>query len=234
MQDYPARTRYRGEVAANYDQQRRSDRTNARRWDSETEVLRKVLSRVPPESSVLDIPCGTGRFFPLLQARSLRIVGGDISEEMLRQVPAAYLEGDKSAQTVVADAEALQFPNEAFDYVLSMRFYNHLSAAARPRALSEFSRVCTRDVIIQVRFRGPLAFLGDVLRMILATTKGGAQRLSEATSDDYGPRGNPTFSAFRKLAEQCGLRVSETHKVWWGPTLNPMKICVLTKIHGDS
>ena len=234
MEDYPARTRYQGDVAASYDQKRRSDRDGIRRWESESEVLAKVLSRVPRDSSVLDLPCGTGRFFPLLQEMGLRTVGADISDEMLRQIPAEYLKGENPVRTVIADAEKLQFPDNTFDYVLSMRFYNHLSLRARPKVLGELSRICRRGVIIQVRFRGPMAFLGDALRAILATVKGEARQSSETAHCDYGPRGNPRFSEFRKLAEECGLQVRETHRVWWGATLNPMKICMLTHKSSDS
>lgn len=68
---------YRGAKARNYER----NRTGQRRWRLETEAVADWLPR--RGGTVLDVPCGTGRFLPLYADFGLHVTGVDISEEML-------------------------------------------------------------------------------------------------------------------------------------------------------
>jgi cyclopropane fatty-acyl-phospholipid synthase-like methyltransferase len=48
----------------------------------------RLLATCPPDGIVLDAPCGTGRYFPLVAASGRRIVGVDQSAGMLAQAEA--------------------------------------------------------------------------------------------------------------------------------------------------
>lgn len=52
------------------------------------EWVRRLLATCPPGGTVLDAPCGTGRYFPLVADSGRRVVGIDQSAGMLEQARA--------------------------------------------------------------------------------------------------------------------------------------------------
>ncbi|HVS11559.1 MAG TPA: methyltransferase domain-containing protein, partial [Planctomycetota bacterium] len=83
--------RYRdARVAETYDRRWSGRRGLRRQRRKERAVLRAVdsLGALGPLSSVLDVPCGSGRFTELLRARGLLYVGLDLSPAMLLQARA--------------------------------------------------------------------------------------------------------------------------------------------------
>lgn len=112
--------------------------------------------------SVLDLACGTGRFQPRLAVPGRRVVGADVSLEMLR---AGRRARPGAAALVQAEAEHLPFRSAAFDAVVCMRFLFHLQDGERRRALTEMGRVARSGrVVAQVRYRWTLKHLGRWLR----------------------------------------------------------------------
>lgn len=53
--------------------------------DSQQEWLARLLRLVPAGGTVLDAPCGTGRYFAMVAAAGLRVAGADQSAGMLAQ-----------------------------------------------------------------------------------------------------------------------------------------------------
>ena len=51
--------------------------------DSQREWVAALVQRLPPNSIILDAPCGTGKYFPLVAAAGQRVVGIDQSAGML-------------------------------------------------------------------------------------------------------------------------------------------------------
>src|SRR5688572_10118823 len=72
-------------VADDYDFHRFSSperqKRNARKWAA----IRKALSATTGVRTILDLPCGTGRFTGGLAREGYEIVGSDISLEMLQK-----------------------------------------------------------------------------------------------------------------------------------------------------
>jgi SAM-dependent methyltransferase len=66
------------EEAAEYDQHPYPNKPQ-RAW------VRRLLTTCPAGGTVLDAPCGTGRYFPLTSEAGLHVVGIDQSAEMLAQ-----------------------------------------------------------------------------------------------------------------------------------------------------
>jgi len=122
-------------------------------------------------AAMLDLPCGYGRFSPLLRTRARRLVNSDLSWEMVRRAEAGLAAMDRAAREkapasapaaggssgaggehagAVANAkQGLPFKDGAFDVVFSLRFFHHVHEAGdRAAILREFRRVTSGWVIV--------------------------------------------------------------------------------------
>lgn len=89
------------------------DQTWAEISPSHAEMLGRFLNRVAPGGIVLDVPCGTGKYWQLIVASGRRVEGVDQSREMLAQAA-------RKAPDVPTRCLALQEldDHEAFDGIL--------------------------------------------------------------------------------------------------------------------
>jgi ubiquinone/menaquinone biosynthesis C-methylase UbiE len=116
--------------------------TYDRRWRSYVDVtLHAVLNGVgfSGHERILDLACGTGELECLLLARwpDLRVVGTDLSLEMLRQ--AADKSENHRVSWVQAEATCLPFPDSAFDCAACANSFHYFRSPMR--ALQEVRRV---------------------------------------------------------------------------------------------
>jgi SAM-dependent methyltransferase len=142
------------QVADDYDFHRFStperQKRNARKWAA----IQKALSLTTGVRTILDLPCGTGRFTGALARNGYEIVGSDISMEMLGK--AASIPDGKQPNIrgyVQANAEALPLRNDSLDCVVCIRFMMHVDPAHRVNMLREFARVSRRWVIVDYRHK---------------------------------------------------------------------------------
>lgn len=114
------------------------------------QLARKALKLAGDPGLVLDLPCGAGRFWPLLAEKPNRvIIGADNSADMLstacKAQPADVV---KRVQPLQTSAFAINLPDNAVDSIFCMRLLHHVGDAAHRLALlREFQRV-TRDSVI--------------------------------------------------------------------------------------
>ncbi len=114
------------------------------------QLARKALHLADDPTLVLDLPCGAGRFWPLLAEQPNRmIIGADNSAAMLdvaRQAhPPSLLARVRTMQTSAFD---IDLPDRSVDNIFSMRLMHHIGESGHRQAmLSEFHRV-TRDTVI--------------------------------------------------------------------------------------
>jgi ubiquinone/menaquinone biosynthesis C-methylase UbiE len=78
----------RAAVAADYDAEAATYDQDPYPNDVQQEWVRRLLATCPPGGTVLDAPCGTGRYFPLVADSGRRVVGIDQSAGMLEQARA--------------------------------------------------------------------------------------------------------------------------------------------------
>jgi ubiquinone/menaquinone biosynthesis C-methylase UbiE len=71
--------------ARQYDQHRGSSINSSHR-----DMLERFLDLCPNGGSILDVACGTGRYWPMLLARGFSVYGTDQSQQMLRQAQARF------------------------------------------------------------------------------------------------------------------------------------------------
>lgn len=118
-------------------------------WRDER-LARKALAMAGHPGLVLDLPCGAGRFWPLLAEQPNRvIIGADNSADMLdvarHMQPPQILQRVSTLQTSAFD---IDLPERSVDCVFAMRLLHHVGDAEHRHAmLREFRRV-TRDTVI--------------------------------------------------------------------------------------
>ncbi len=107
--------------------------------------------------SVLDAPCGYGRFSGFLLGRATFLASCDLSAAMVERA-ASKKAGRSSPRGAVADLKLdLPFRDRAFVVVFSMRFFHHLhQSEERRHVLGEFSRVSSRFAVVSFYRLNPL------------------------------------------------------------------------------
>lgn len=136
--------KYQGHIAKNYEKKREG----SAKWLGEDLKVKEYLNRALRGTSILDIPCGTGRFFPYYRERQFKFIGMDISLDMLDQAQkkAAY-----DHQVELGDIFNIDTCN-IFDVVVCIRFMNLIEADDLKLALAELQRV-GRRIIFSFRMK---------------------------------------------------------------------------------
>jgi len=138
--------------------------------------------------SLLDVPCGYGRFFPLLTRLGMTVTGIDIDRNMV-QLAVHNAAPHDQGRGICASLFALPFADDAFDGVLCIRLLHHrYTKTERLRLLGELARVSRRIVLLSFYRTTPLHALARHWR---------------------GPRGRLemlSFVQFHNLVSASGLR----------------------------
>ena len=125
--DWDPTTRYQDvEVAEKYDRVRFS-RLSGRVFNAlEKHNIRKAFERVPRDSTVLDLPCGTGRLAEVLLDSEFKVTGVDISSAMLEVASRRLKRFDDRFETRVADViELAKREKKQYDVALCARVLMH-------------------------------------------------------------------------------------------------------------
>ena len=143
--------RYRGERARNYDR----DRVESAEWQREQAVVESFLqdSELKPDDIVLDIPVGTGRFLDFYKTFGCRVVGLDISDEMLEQAVVRAAKLDLAADLRIGDITRIDAGDSSAKVVVCVRILNLLGFSDFRLALAEAARVSSAYVIAGIQIR---------------------------------------------------------------------------------
>lgn len=191
-QGYPARNRYKGSVAEDYLEGRIYDR----RWQREQDVLEKFLRQIAPESALLDIPLGTGRFIEFYAGLGHRVYGLDVSRDMVAQAQSEAATHQASLLPLLGEAERIPLRDGSVDYVVCVRFLNWVPLPVVARILGEFDRVARKGVLVHIRTRKTLtgpALAGTLVRELSSEPVGLLRRFAGAAKQGL-------LSSLRSLA----------------------------------
>jgi ubiquinone/menaquinone biosynthesis C-methylase UbiE len=162
--------------------------------------LRRMLLR-RASGKVLEVAIGTGKnltYYP----RDCRIIALDLSSEMLKVARTGAAKLSLHVSFLIADAEALPFPEHSFDTVVSS-----LSTCTFPNpeaALKEIARVCrpTGKVLLLEHGRSDREWLG---------------RWQDRHADQFAkPLGCHWNREPLELAKQAGLKVVKSRRSFFG------------------
>lgn len=152
-------------VAQDYDL-RWSGALGDRRNRRKAIALRTALAALEADAgeavrSLLDTPCGTGRFSALWEDRGLHPIGADLALPMLEEARRKHPE----APYLCTDMAALPFADAGLDAAICVRFL-HLVRDPEQRVafLSELRRVCRLGAVIDYRHSRTLRVWGRRLR----------------------------------------------------------------------
>lgn len=111
----------------------------------------RALALAGNPKTVLDLPCGAGRFWETLLTHGVdKIIGMDQSAGMIQvckeMTPAGRL---KHVELIQGDAKHIPLPDNAVDTVFSMRLLHHIDIKSyRMELYAEFKRVAAKTVCI--------------------------------------------------------------------------------------
>lgn len=128
----------------------------------------KFIQGVLENGSILDVACGTGLLDYHLEKLGYRVVGSDISQEMLKE---ASTRG--CARNICSPATSLPFKSESFDLVISVAALHHFAERITIyEALREMLRVLKQSGALLLWDHNPLNPYWPILMKRLPQDKG--------------------------------------------------------------
>src|SRR5690606_482531 len=168
--------KYTGAVATGYD----AKREQSPKWIAEQRIVESFLDDLPEGSWVLDVPCGTGRFFDAYARKGLICRAMDVSADMIAQAtrkvpqPVAMIGG--LAQFAFRQGDMFdvlpKLPDKKFDAVVAVRITRWVMGEHGPDGihamLDQMQRIARRRVIFTARVRNhPFAVPMDLINACL-------------------------------------------------------------------
>lgn len=218
--------------ASNYDYSRSKEYS----WVREYSLIDRICGEWPSGSTVLDIPCGTGRLIPLFQKWGHSVICGDISRDMMGQIAAPYRYLPAVRGLTQVEAEHLPLANDSVDYVVCLRlFHFELPSVIAKTMLREFARVARcgivihgpieqwrlvpkiADAIVEIIYSGRFAPI-QFVRKTKRTAELFKQRLTPGGRSPFNyhtPDGQPVFactpSELDSVVEPLGFKVTKSY-----------------------
>lgn len=157
---YSAKDAYQSELSASTYENRSMYHgfLGRRRVRTETNVISKMMAEIEPNSSILDCPCGNGRWFSAIAQHAKEIVARDFSVGMSEAARVRASGISIPIDVQLGDAEALDIAKESVDYCFSYALMKHLPIPVQYRVLSEFSRVSRLGVLCSFAVFTPLSY----------------------------------------------------------------------------
>lgn len=118
---------------------------------------------ITPGTKVLDVACGTGNSAIPAAKRGAEVIGVDIASNLLEQARERAKAAGVSIRFEEGDAEALVFPDGAFDLVISI--FGAMFAPRPDLVASEFKRVCRPGGRIVMGNWTPTGFSGESAKL---------------------------------------------------------------------
>lgn len=117
------------------------------------QIARKALAIAGNPLSVLDVPCGTGRFWDVLTENPERIVFASDNSQKMIDIGLQYRENQltQKIQTFQASAFSLPVNDNYVNTIFCIRLLHHIGQSEdRLKLLKEFHRVTKSTVIVSL------------------------------------------------------------------------------------
>lgn len=175
-------------------------------WTTQREIsgLTKALKRAGRDLTVLDLPCGAGRFWPAFTAAGVQdLIAADVSRGMLDVAQTHRLSDTVPSRLECMSAFDIELPDNSVDFVACMRFLHHLAKAEdRIQVLTELRRVSKKYVAISLWVDGNLGSMRRTLKPSSEPQTGFGRRICRNRDD--------VENEFRS----AGFTIVEHYDVW--------------------
>jgi len=164
----------------------------------ETKILEKIFAPLSDKSvSILDVPCGYGRFSELLWRKSINLTSADISLPMVMAARKYSAASSSNHHFLVGDIRNLPLKDNTFDYVITIRLLQHmLNPPIRHQVLRELHRVAKKMVILSFyRYN----FLHSMERWIRCRIRNVDKKISMVSLDGFTKELNSTGFVILRL-----------------------------------
>jgi len=144
--------KYTHERAHHYEaHHRKSLRTSVTTW-RERALLKNALAAAGNPARALDLPCGTGRFWPAFADAGVKeLLAADNSAGMLGIAARSGAELQIPVKLFKTSVFQIGLPAASVQFLACLRFFHHLSRTEdRARALAEIRRVTTSYAAISL------------------------------------------------------------------------------------
>ena len=122
-------------VLASYDQDAATYDDHGYPATAQRSWVARLLDACPPAAKILDAPCGTGRYFPLVAAAGHRVHGADQSAGMLAQARAHGI------ATALHQVRLQELPYDGeFDAIMTIDAMEHIPPEDWPLVLAHLHR----------------------------------------------------------------------------------------------
>ena len=183
------------QVAQNYDRERFISLAGRVFDYLEKTTIKNLLRRAQRQShvsTVLDIPCGTGRITDLFLEQGLHVLGGDISQEMIGVARAKLFRFGDRVDFERLDLDQLDLPTSSYDLVSCIRLFHHLETKERSSVMQDLARVSRKYVLVNVSYSSPFYRQRRRLKKLLG------QGISRTSS---------TWAEIRHESRKAGLQI---------------------------
>lgn len=117
----------------------------------EINTVRKVLHPLlTPKTSVIDIPCGTGKLGSLLSEYDISIIAADVSNEMIALAKEEYTA--KKVSFMQVDATNIDMNDNSINTIVCLRLFQRLDTPTRKKILEEFNRITDGNLVISYSY----------------------------------------------------------------------------------
>jgi ubiquinone/menaquinone biosynthesis C-methylase UbiE len=200
-------------AAERYDEVRfRSLSGRVFQWADRQSML-EVIAELTPGMTVLDAPCGTGRMSRLFLEKGLKVIGGDISAQMMTVARKRLGDTKGEIKFCRMDLTRLPLQDASVAGAFSIRFLPHIQPSERVLMLRELRRVARKWVVISISVSSPWHRLRRKVRDWLGLPK--------------SVRHPATLSEIEAELQQAGLTI--VRKIWTFPILSEQLLLICQK-----
>lgn len=186
-----------------YEKNRFGKRKRGIRLDKlDKEFAQNLLDMVGAESTILDVPCGTGRFYSIF-SKVNKLIMIDRDTSMLESLKERHNPGD-NIQVLEGDITSIQLDDNSVDLCMSMRMFHHIDSDEFVlKVIKELSRVSSEYVAFSFYNKNCWRYISRAIRGKKITGHYYRFGMIKKYAEEVGLTLVQKTPAFNMLEQQC-------------------------------